>query len=137
MLGEAIDEALPVLRAEAKSRMHSTPRVRRPAGVTVDELTAQSVTVFAPVDVYSGPDARCRVRSRVATDSVVMAGGVAAGVADRLEVSFPWGSAVFAVGDEVEILSAESPHLAGARFRVAGLHEADDTTAIRLPVERI
>ena len=56
---------------------------------------------------------------------------------DRIEIHFPYGSALYAVNDEVLILDSPNPHLIGALFRVTGIHAADDTTAIRLPVERL
>ena len=53
MLGDAISEALPELRAEAESLMQDTLAVERQSGTTLDPDTLAEVPAYVPV--YAGP----------------------------------------------------------------------------------
>lgn len=129
MLGSAIARTLPKLRAEAESRMNSTCSVTRP-GETGDPITGTT----SATDVWSG---KCRVKSLARRQAAAVDVSTSSVTIIDDEVHVPVHVGPFRVGDVVEITASPNPLLVGVRYRITSLHEADDTTAQRLPVERL
>ena len=132
MLGDTLARTLPRLRAEAESRMRATCSITRPIGEP-DPVTGERE--HAPV--WYG---KCRVKSvasRVQSSVDVVTAAVTR-VSD--EVHIPVDVGPILVGDVITITAVEDPRLArivGTIYRVTSLHEGNDTTAQRLPVERL
>lgn len=130
-VGDAVQQALPELQAEAESLMRTTARVTRTGTPTTDPQTG----VVSPDGPVLHEAMKCRVKSRnVQARQADAAGAMVTLTSD--EVHFPVTAGPFQVGDMILITeSLNQPHLIGNRYRVAVLHEAEFQTAQRLGVE--
>lgn len=132
MLGDAVTQTLPFLRAQAESMMVSTCEVHRLGTPVTDPDTGQVTTPSAVV--YAG---RCRVQTYEAQESNPEVGGATLTV-QRYAVHVPVGSFEPAIGDVVEaITGVMDPNLTGRRYRVVALLHKSLATAYRLGVEEV
>lgn len=130
-LGSDIDAALPELRAQAQSMMHSRVLIRRQSGETWDEESGTNLPQWE--DIYSGP-ARFRFPNSQPQE------GDAAGerVVDQTPtLSLPVETSGAVQVDDVAtvIQNTFDPAMVGLQLRVTGAHFQTHSTARRLPVE--
>lgn len=128
-LQDAIEATLPLLRAQAESRMLSTCVVRRRTSLTTqDEDTGLEVPVWSTV--YTGRMRLGGSRDAASTRTEDI-GGVEVQRALRI-AHFPADTDVLADGDLIDVTSGEN---AGVVLRVVDAAWADQRTARRYPVE--
>lgn len=134
-LGSDINAALPLLRAEANSRMTETVTV----GSFDDGVGDDGAPTRVPVETrYTG---RARVRyASLATASTSIAGDQIGQpvVVQSPYLSIPHGSPRLHEGDEVLVDSSASDELlVGRQYRVAGNGTIGTTTAHRYPLTEL
>lgn len=124
-----VTRVLSMGRAAFERRMRDSCTITRPAAPVDDGRGGVTVEHG---DVYEG---RCYVRyPGLAQEATVDAAGAQV-VVSRVVVRVPHGP-VFRVGDVVEITaSPDTPHLAGAVYRVASIDDQSQATAQRLLCE--
>lgn len=130
-LGADIAAALPVLRAEAESRMTETVVVGKFVDGT-DPVTLEPSRVLEH-ERYAGVG-RIRWNSREVSNS--QATGSPAAMQEPY-LSVPFGTARFFTDDEVECTGSTDPLLAGRRFKISGGASAGQVTAYRYPLEEL
>lgn len=130
-LGDDINLALPVLRAEANSRMFETVVVCSFRAGT-DPVTGDPTRVVE-TERYDGIG-RIRWGSREVSNS--QATGSPAAMQEPY-LSVPFGTARFFTDDEVECVASSDPLLVGRRFKVSGGASAGQVTAYRYPLEEL
>lgn len=131
MLGHDIANALPVLRAEAESRMWENVTVGLFEDGT-DETTGDPVRTLVTAR-YMGK-ARIRWGSREVTNA--NAPGMPMTVQEPY-LSVPFGTARFFDDDEVLVNSSPDPILPGRFFRIQGDAIAGQVSAYRYPMEEL
>ncbi|UJP39330.1 DUF6093 family protein [Cellulomonas palmilytica] len=132
-LGDEIATALPLLREQARSRMHDACIVRRVVDTDVDD--DGNVT-----PVYSDPvyDGVCRVQTTEPQERAPEIGAAGTVTVQRYAVHIPSGSYRPVIGDVVTISTAvDDPNLVDRDFRVVGLLHKSQATAYRLAVEEL
>lgn len=128
MLADAIDAALPDLRAEAEARMTSTCTIRaRSTGSTTDQDSGMANDVPGAV-AYSG---KCRVRPATLQAQARQMGGAETFVSDVL-VSVPLAATGIRKGMTVTVDSSPDPDLAGLRAEIQDVGRGDSLTARRM-----
>ncbi|WP_447948216.1 DUF6093 family protein [Microbacterium maritypicum] len=130
-LGGDISSALPVLRAEAESRMDEVVLVGRFKDGTDPETG--DPTRMMETERYDGIG-RIRWGSREVSNS--QATGSPAAMQEPY-LSVPFGTARFFTDDEVECTGSTDPLLVGRRFKVSGGASAGQVTAYRYPLEEL
>jgi hypothetical protein len=131
MLGDAIRDALPRLRAQAESMMVDACTVRRVTGELTDDDGNVS-NVYAAV--YDG---KCRVPPPTVQASTPEVGGATVTVR-RQEVHFPVGAFRPAVGQVIDITGCPTdPFMVGRVFRVTDPGTGANATAYRVAVEEV
>lgn len=128
--GGDIASALPVLRAEAESRMREVVQVGSFRD-GVDEATGDPTRVLV-TERYSGP-ARVRWGSREVTNANAPLMPI---TVQEPYLSVPFGSPLLR-DSEVLVTASEDPVLVGRRFRVQGYPVAGQVTAHRYPLEEL
>lgn len=131
MLGHDIANALPVLRAEAESRMRENVTVGLFEDGT-DPLTGDPVRVLV-TERYTGK-ARIRWGSREVTNANAPSMPM---TVQEPYLSVPFGTARFFDDDEVRVNSSPDPILVDREFRVQGDAIAGQVTAYRYPMEEL
>lgn len=130
-LGNDIAAALPLLRAEANSRMSETVVVGKFTDGT-DPVTLEPSRVLEQ-ERYTGMG-RIRWNSREVSNSQATGSPVAM---QEPYLSVPFGTARFFTGDEVECSASPDPLLVGRRFKVSGNATAGQVSAYRYPLEEL
>lgn len=133
MIGYDIAQALPLLRAEAESRMTETVTV----GVykyETNQTTGKAFRTLVSPASYSG-----KARIRFGSRGVVNANAPNMPVAiQEPYLSVPVGSALIPVGHEVDVsASSADAALIGRRFRIAGAPLSGQVAAHRYPLEEV
>ena len=139
-LGNDIAAALPLLRAEANSRMPETVVVGKFTDGT-DPETLEPTRVLVEQRYPAAGDtssdagkARIRWNSREVSNSQATGSPVAM---QEPYLSVPFGTARFFTDDEVECSASPDPLLVGRRFKISGASAAGQVTAYRYPLEEL
>ena len=120
MLGDDLAAALPLLQAEAESRMNLPCLIERVTATTADT----GVTVEAATRIWAG----CCELQDAGGESLVQAGDAPVTKGSRI-VKIPVGVAGVQEGDRITI--------GDRRFRVGDLHRKSWQTCQRLPVTEL
>lgn len=131
MLGHDIDAALPLLRAEAESRMSETVVVGKFTDGT-DPATFDPIRVLEQ-ERYTGMG-RIRWNSREVSNSQATGSPVAM---QEPYLSVPFSTARFFTDDEVECTGSPDPLLVGRRFKVSGAAGGGQVSAYKYPLEEL
>lgn len=137
MLGDAIDAALPRLRAQVESMMGETVTIERLTGaVTTDPDTGDVVKVSETIyPATEGGKDIARVHGDRAYERPY---DVATAVisTQRYLLSVPWDSGPFSEGDIVTVLASKrQPNLVGRQYRLGGPDERGNQTAQRMYID--
>lgn len=129
MLADAIEQALPELRAEAEAQMKSSCTIRAKSTGRSTNPTTGAVTPTPGETLYAG---KCRVRpgARLGSGTAEI-GGAEAFTFDYL-VAIPFGQAGVVEGARVTIDTSPDPSLVGVAVDVEKVDRGEDLTARRL-----
>ncbi len=130
MLGDAISDALPSLRAQAESMMRTTVDIDTPGPVVTNPETG-AATVATGTPVYTGP---ARIKPATVAHGSIADSDVALA---HDQLSIPVTAPPLRVGMRVVVTASDhEPRLVGGVYRVVAEHVGELTTAQRVGVER-
>ena len=127
-INDAIQSALPRLRAEANARMTSTALIES-VTVAADPMTGRDVET--PTTVATLP---CRVKSSGVQGTRANISSAAI-LENRQMLHFPWDTTVLRVGMRATITASSTPSLVGMVYRLDSPTQGDQATAQRWEVE--